>query len=366
MKNKYIKILLSIGLIFTLIGCGQKEDFKSIGENKDSFEVVDILERKIVLDKPVERVVAIGSALRLYTYINKTELLVGVEKTQQDQKTGRPYVLANPQLSDLALVGEGHPAPVDPELIILANPDVIIAGDIFDLNQIADLEKKTGIPVIVVATDAANIFSETVYKSLSIIGEVVNKEDRAQEVIDYMEASKAEIENLVLNIPEDKKPTIYLGGLSYNGNHGIESTSGDSVTLNILKAKNVAQGVGESHAVIIDKEKLLEWDPEMIVIDESGLSLVLEDFSKNPAYYKSLSAVKNNQVYAQLPNVNYYVNYESALADIYYLGTLMYPEEFGHIDSKVKADEIYEFLLRAKLYERVSEMFGGFIEVDLN
>ena len=75
MKNKYIKILLSIGLIFTLIGCGQKEDFKSIGENKDSFEVVDILERKIVLDKPVERVVAIGSALRLYTYINKTELL---------------------------------------------------------------------------------------------------------------------------------------------------------------------------------------------------------------------------------------------------------------------------------------------------
>ena len=42
MKNKYIKILLSIGLIFTLIGCGQKEDLESIGENKDSFEVVDI------------------------------------------------------------------------------------------------------------------------------------------------------------------------------------------------------------------------------------------------------------------------------------------------------------------------------------
>ena len=34
--------------------------------------------RKITVDKPVERVVAIGSALRMYTYINGSDLLVGI------------------------------------------------------------------------------------------------------------------------------------------------------------------------------------------------------------------------------------------------------------------------------------------------
>lgn len=56
--------------------------------------------REITLEKPAEKVVAIGSALRIYTYINGTEKLVGVE------------------------------------------PDIIIAGDILDIGEIEELEKK--------------------------------------------------------------------------------------------------------------------------------------------------------------------------------------------------------------------------------
>ena len=103
--------------------------------------------RSIVLEKPVERVVAIGSALRIYTYINGTEKLVGVEKGQQSAETGRPYIIANPELEKLPLVGEGFPASPDAEQLIDVNADIIIAGDILDIAEIEELEKKREYPL---------------------------------------------------------------------------------------------------------------------------------------------------------------------------------------------------------------------------
>ncbi len=52
-----------------------------------------------------------------------------------------------------------------------------------------------------------------------------------------MEGCKNELLNLTKDIPEDKKLSIYIGGLSYKGVHGIESTSGNSPVLNNYRCK---------------------------------------------------------------------------------------------------------------------------------
>lgn len=321
--------------------------------------------RSIVLEKPVERVVAIGSALRIYTYINGTEKLVGVEKGQQSAETGRPYIIANPELEELPLVGEGFPANPDPELLIKVNPDIIIAGDILDVAEIEEIEKKTGIPIVIVTTGTSAVFDEDMYKSLKIIGEIVGKEDRAEELKEYMEACKNELLNLTKDIPEDKKPSIYIGGLSYKGIHGIESTSGNSPILNAISAKNVVDGLVKTGSIMIDKEQLIEWDPDILVIDENGLNLVKEDYAKNPDYYNALSAVRNGKVYGQLPYISYYNNIETAIADAYFLGKILYPNEFKDIDVIEKADQIYTFMLGKPLYNIMAERFGGYVKIDL-
>ncbi len=119
------------------------------------------------------------------------------------------------------------------------------------------------------------------YKSLEIIGKVVGKENRAEEVIKFMEDCKNELLDLTKDIPEEEKPSVYIGGLSYKGGaHGIESTSGNSPVLNTIGAKNVADEIGKTGSVMIDKEKLIEWDPDLLVIDENGLALVKEDYEK--------------------------------------------------------------------------------------
>lgn len=377
MERKLSLFLIMVILVTSILaGCNStkaSEEVNNLEEgsgdevdtSEEGIKITDMAGREVILEKPAEKVVAIGSALRIYTYINGTEKLVGVEKKQQDSESGRPYIMANTELAQLPIVGEGFPAEPDPELIIGADPDIIIAGDILDISEIEELENKIDIPIVVVTTGSSAVFDEDMYKSLEIIGKVVGKENRAEEVIRFMEDCKNELMDLTKDIPEEEKPSIYIGGLSYKGAHGIESTSCNSPVLNTIGAKNAADEIGKTGSVMIDKEKLIEWDPDILVIDENGLALVKEDYEKNPEYYNSLSAVKNKKVYGQLPYVSYYNNIETAMADIYFLGKILYPDEFKYIDPVEKADEIYEFILGVKLYDEMAEKFGGYVKIDL-
>ncbi len=371
MKKRIIILLIIIMISMSVLtGCGQsenKENYEeSMTENSgDIIEITDMAGRDISLEGPIDKVVVIGSALRIYTYVNGTEKLVGVEKKQQSTETGRPYIIANPELEKLPIVGEGFPANPDPELLIEADPDIIIAGDLSDVAEIEELEKKIGIPIIIVTCGESTIFDEDMYKSLKIIGEVIGNEGRAEELIEFMENCKDELIDLTKDIPENEKPSIYLGGLSHKGNHGIESTVGNSPILNSINAKNVADEIGKSNSIMIDREKLIEWDPDILVIDENGLPLVKEDYEKNPEYYSELTAVRNGNVYAQLPCTSYYKNIETAMANMYFLGKVLYPDEFQDIDPIEKADEIYTFMLGETLYDTMAKKFGGYIEIDL-
>lgn len=389
MKNN-MKKLLALFLVLTLVlaGCGQKaEDKKEELEDKledkvdqvedkldgddkkedkelGELKFTDMAGREVVLDGDRDDLLVIGSALRMYTYINGTEKLVGIEKAQQNKESGRPYIMANAEgLAALDLVGEGFPADVDPELVLTADPDVIIAGDL-DIKTLEELENKTGIPVVILTTGSEPVFDEKMYESLKIIGQITGEEDRAEEVINYLEDAKKELENLTKHIEEDKRPSVYVGGLSHKGNHGIESTKANSQVLDAINANNVADELKDEGTVDIDKEQLIKWDPEIIIIDENGLGLVREDYDKNPDYYESLRAFQEGKVYGQLPYVSYYSNIETALIDTYYLGTILYPEEFKDIDPVVKADEIYEFMLGEKLYDQMAEKFGGFMKLE--
>ncbi len=366
------KLSLLLGLIvfisFILTGCNSNNNEENLQANNSDeiIELTDMVGRKITLERPVERVVAVGSALRLYTYINGTNKLVGVERGQQSPDTGRPYIIANPDLQELPIVGEGFPATPDPELLIEAEADVIIAGDIVDIGEIEDLEKRTGTTIVVITTGNEAVFDKEMYESLKIIGKVIGKENRAEELIEYMEDCKTELMELTKNIPQEEKPSIYIGGLSYKGNHGIESTYGNSPVLDAIGAKNVADEIGKAGSIMVDKEQIIEWDPNIIVIDENGLPLVKEDYEKNPDYYNGLTAIRNGQVYGQLPYISYYNNIETAMANIYFLGKILYPKAFENIDVEEKADEIYEFILGKPLYGEMAEIFGGYIKINLN
>jgi iron complex transport system substrate-binding protein len=111
---------------------------------------------------------------------------------------------------------------------------------------------------------------------------------------------------------------------------------------------------------MIDKEKLLDWDPDIIIIDQGGYSDVMADYQKNTAFYESLSAVKNSKVFGQLPYNYYSTNIDTAIADCYFLGKTIYPDAFADVDPVQKADEIYQSFLGKGVYDQMAKDFNGF------
>jgi iron complex transport system substrate-binding protein len=97
-------------------------------------------------------VVAIGpGALRLYVYAGDLDYLVGIEQMDASDATGKPYMLANPELAKLPVIGQGGPnnAP-DPEKLLTVAPDVIFSTYATEAAAADELQAQTGIPVVVI------------------------------------------------------------------------------------------------------------------------------------------------------------------------------------------------------------------------
>ena len=106
--------------------------------------------------------------------------------------------------------------------------------------------------------------------------------------------------------------------------------------------------------------------PDYIFVDQGGISYVVEDYQKSTAFYQSLSAVQQGNLYSQLPYNYYSTNIDTAIADAYYLGKILYPDAFADVDIAAKADEIYQALVGAALYDQMAADFGGFGPVTLS
>lgn len=368
MHRKISSLLLVTVFIITFLfaGCSSKSAETS-GSKSEKITVTDLVGRKVTLNAKANKVVAIGpGALRLYCYINGSKKLVGVEQMEKGKAVGKPYMMVNPEIKKLTVIGQGGPnnSP-DAEKILSVKPDVIFSTYSSDKSSADELQSKTNIPVVVVSYGKQSTFDPDVYNSLQIIGKVTNNANRAQQVVNYMKNCKNDLYKRTKDVPENKRPSTYIGAVSMKGSHGIESTQGNYSLLKAVNGKNVVDETGKTGTVMIDKEKLLKWNPEKVFIDEGGLQVVQEDYKKNPDYYNNLSAVKNGEVYSQMPYNFYDTNIETAMADAYYLGKVLYPEKFKDVDPVKKADEIYKFILGKEVYSQMANNFGGFKKITL-
>jgi len=367
MKFRALLFLLILAL-FLLSGCNA-----TVQGGEENVTVTDLLDREVAIPSKVERVVAIGpGALRLYVYAGNLDYVVGVEQMETGDVSGKPYMLANPDLAKLPIIGQGGPnnAP-DAEKILMVAPDVIFSTYITDASAAYELQAKTGIPVVILNYGGSGfgttpIFDQNVQDSLLLVGQISRTIEKAQTAADFILWARQDLEDRTKDIPDTEKPTVYVGGLGSKGTHGISSTQGKYALLDVIQAQNVVDETGESGSIMIDKEKLLSWDPDFIFIDQGGYAAVLEDYQKNPVFYESLSAVRNGQIYAQLPYNYYNTNLGTAIADAYYLGKIPYPSAFADIDPKQKANEIYQILLGQPVYDQMAATFGGFGKLTLS
>ena len=360
MKNKLCPATLIFVLsVFWLIFC-TLDVFAQI-------KMKDLARREVEIPESVERIVCAGpGSLRIIVYLNAQNKVVGVEDAERRWgPSGRPYAIACKELANLPSIGPGGPGKLpDMEALVKLNLDIIFMTYV-DTRIADNIQAKTGIPVFVLSYGETAEFGEPLFKSFELAGYILGKERRAREVTNFIKECLDDLKKRTENIPDEKKPTVYVGGLGYKGVHGIESSWANFPLFDFVNAKNVVNGIGKEGHVFIDRERLVSWDPDIIFVDEGGLELVRQDYQKRPEFYRLLKAYREEAIYGILPFNFYTTNIGTALADAYYIGKVLYPDIFGDIKPEENADRIYLFLVGKRVYREMKKDFGGFVKINL-
>jgi iron complex transport system substrate-binding protein len=228
------------------------------------------------------------------------------------------------------------------------------------------MTRKTGVPVVALSYGGTGILSDDrVLRSLSLLGRILGEEKRARDLTTYITGIREDLSRRTRGISR-RNPTVYAGCIAYKGIHGITSTDADFFPLDALGAVNVARKLRKGGHLFIDREQILVWDPDVILIDVAGMALLRKDYAEHPVFYRKLKAVREGRVFQVMPYNNYYTNIETALADAYAAGVYLYPQRFAGIDPDRKAAEIIRFFTGASAYDSMKREFGGFRKLEFS
>lgn len=342
--------------------------------------ITDGFGRSVEVSANPQKIVCSGSGcLRYVVYLGAQDKVTGVDsqETKEHPFEARAYAITNPQFATMPLFGEMR-GKDDPEKIIGIAPDVIFktgsTGTTYGTSgpEADTLQDKTGIPVVAFPYGSLRIDAEKeeFRAALRIMGKTLGKEARAEELIAYVDEISADLEKRTKDIPADQQKTVYIGGVSSAGAHGIISTEPAYPPFIWVHAKNIAAGTDTQHADV-SKEVIVDGDPEFLFIDVGTIQMdndgAIGELKTNPAY-AGLKAVKSGNVYGVLPYNYYNVNYESVLADAYFVGKVLYPDQFADVDPKQKADEIYSKFVGKPAFSEISKSYKdlGFAKIPVS
>ncbi|MEM3993506.1 MAG: ABC transporter substrate-binding protein [Desulfurococcaceae archaeon] len=366
MKKKYLAlipvVLVSVLIAFFATIQVTRENYTPTATSKpgetikpEYIEVTDVLNRLVRVQKYPSKIVAIGpGALRLVIYLDALNLLAGVEEVEVTwNPLGRDYAMAyGDYLKKLPIIGPGGPRSTpDPEKIRSVKPDLVIMSSIYaQLYDPDRLSREVNAPVIVVDYGEAGYLDVNGVKSaLILLGKVLNREERARELCTYIDSIVDDLANRTRNIAN--KPSVYVGAVSYKGSQPFTSSQVRFPPLVLLNTSSIVDNASSKAGFIsVDFEYILSAQPLYIFIDLNNLNVVLDEFNKDKAKFCALTAFKEQRIYSILPFNYYYTNVATALADAYYMGKVLYPDQFIDVDPIRKADEIFKVFLGKELY----------------
>ncbi|MBN1797895.1 MAG: iron ABC transporter substrate-binding protein [Spirochaetales bacterium] len=372
--NRFIKnIFIATVLLALVFSCGKNSE--QTGQAGAYKTATDYLGRTVSLPENPAHIICSGAGcLRYLVYLQCQDRLAAVDslETRDNFFDARAYALANPDFKRLPIFGEMRGMD-NPELILTLDPapDLIFKTYPEMGHDPEELQEKTGIPVIALNYGDLLAERENFYSSLRLMAQIMDKQKRAEAVIAFIDACITDLHNRTKDIKKQGGKTCYIGGIAFKGPLGLQSTETAYPPFVFTGTVNAAlTGEGPSY-IVVSKEKIVEWDPDIIFIDcatmqsDPRANAVYE--LKNDPAYGTLKAVKSGEVYAVIPYNWYAQNYGSTLANAYFIGKVLYPEAFADIEPEKKADEIYQFLVGKAVFTEINKSFGTMIfkRVDL-
>ncbi len=373
------RIALFLALILCLSACGQTqtEEVKT-----DSVAVTDMIGRELtIVPGSYQRVVCIGAgALRMYCYIGDTALLCGVEdidntslreRPKMFDAVARPYMLAcGESFTSLPSCGVGGPnaQTAEAEKILSCEPDLVIS-EYEDADKANALQEQLGVPVITLRTGPDGVFDGAFAESMTLLGKVFGREERAEALNAFVAAERSEIQRRTADISEEDKPGVYICGLGNWGTTNQLMTVRNYKVFEIANVRNVVTDSEGSGIQPIEAEKFAELgaDMDIMIIDAAAVKNIKPLYAEDSTMFDTCKAWQDGRVYLEMAYNAYYTNFEIALLNTWFIAKTVYPERFEDIDMMEKTDEVTELFLGQALAEKIfacPASFGGYGSID--
>ncbi len=384
--KKLLALFLAIMMIASLCACGSSSQDTSSAEptptESAKIPITDMIGREVTLTPAsYKRVVCIGaSALRMYSYIGDVDLLCGVEdidnttlgdRPKMFDSVARPYVIASGNVfSTLPSCGVGGPnaQAAEAEKILSCNPDIVIS-EYEDVEKEDALQEQLGVPVITLKAGPNGVFDDAFKETMTMLGTIFGKEERAETLVSFVEAETAEISSRTAEVADADKPGVYICGLGNWGTTNHLMTAQNYISLNIANVNNVVTDLETDGIQKIEEEKFvaLGKDMDIIIMDAAAVKNIIPLYQEDSTMFDSCKAWQDDQVYLQMAYNAYYTNYEIALINTWFIAKAAYPDLFADIDMTDKTNEITKAFLGKELAKETFAYpsgFGGYQKID--
>ena len=254
--------------------------------------ITDMVGRSVTIPTPenIQKVAVLTSPqiIEMYVIGEQAKLCAVTNAVKQWAFLGK----IDPRIRDLPAV-RAQAAQINIEALLQANPQFCMGSEM-DMQVV---EKSTSIPTLQILTSGKSNYLEAQKNEVKFFGSVFGKEDRANKYVAYLDNTTAAVKAATADLAKDKRVKVYMG---YNADH-LTTFGGDTFMNEWIEAAgclNAAQPVSslggkEGGLSTVSMEQILNWNPDIIVIDNGKPQDVMND-----ATWSKLAAVQNKKVYS--------------------------------------------------------------------
>jgi len=250
-----------------------------ITEAPFSVTVTDGLGNEVTLNAKPMRIVSMTLATdEILLDLVGPERLAGITYLASDASLSN--IADRPELAQIPNVVQPNPGP---EQIIAMEPDLVLVAAFTDAAVIEQL-KQAGLPVFVMGFVSS---IDSIKESILTIGELVGEPEKAQEMVDAMDARLDEI-TIAIGGVEGEPPTVL-----YLSSDGWVAGAGTSLDDIIIRAGGVNAAADLVDWNQVSEEQIIQMNPDVVILSPFVTD---EEFIDNPVF-ADLAAIQNGRVY---------------------------------------------------------------------
>lgn len=244
----------------------------------EAITVTDVAGRQVTFDKPVERVI-LGEGRMIYALATiETEDPFGkVVAWRNDLWTTdldlyNDYVATYPKVKDLPVLGNITDGTLQTETVVDLHPDVLLlpignktAADEVGLEAMLD-----GIGVKIVYIDFREHILQNTVPSLHVLGQLFDKQARAEEVATYWQAQLDRVAS-VLDAAKPEKPNVFMYRAAGLGDCcGTFGPDNFGLMVDMAGGHNIGSDFLPGYTGSINPEQVIASNPDIIVVTGSN------------------------------------------------------------------------------------------------